>query len=434
MKKGDEKMKLAILGNACVREDTLEMKFVDMLQDYGIEKTNKLEESDYLLYITCAGVSDTIVQCLKDLSVLKQCKPQKTKVIVVGCLTKFDNLFANLKDDDSFKIIKNKDFIIPVFNYIASENKRNSYKTRLANRTRPLYKSNVAIQFFLEDGCSNRCTFCKTNYNKSKVISVPYEEALEHLRSLIRNGTRIITLSGENPTLYGIDLYQNKILHKLIHEISKEEGLFSIHVNELCVANMYPELIQELVSNPKVKSVSMQLETASDRLLKMMGRNHTLEQYDYYAGLLLQAGKYVDTILMSAFPTETYEDLDNTIAYLQSRGITYKGICEYVDFAALPSSKFPQLTKSEKKRHTAYLLDRMRIVNFNILSQRMEYFKYMILIGKLNGYHIFECNDANIALSQSLKYDNLEMGSVIAESPKRLVKKCKFNGRSAYFV
>ena len=42
MKKGDEKMKLAILGNACVREDTLEMKFVDMLQDYGIEKTNKL--------------------------------------------------------------------------------------------------------------------------------------------------------------------------------------------------------------------------------------------------------------------------------------------------------------------------------------------------------------------------------------------------------
>lgn len=427
-------MKLAILGNGCVREETLEIKFTNMLGDYGIERGRNLEESDYLLYITCAGVADTITQCMRDLNMLMKCKPEKMKIIVVGCLTKFDNLFEVFKTNDSFKIIKNKDFIIPVFNYIASENKRNSYKTRLDNRTRFLYKSNTSIQFFIEDGCSNRCTFCKTNYNNSKVVSVPFEQALNHLRGLIRSGTKSITISGENPTLYGIDLYQERILHKIINEISKEEGLLSIRVNELCASNMYPELINELVNNPKVKSVSMQLETASDRLLKMMGRNHTLEQYDYYVQLLRIAGKYVDTILMSAFPTETYEDLDMTIEYLRRREIYYKGICEYVDFGMLPSSKFPQLSKAEKKHHTKYLLDAMRIVNFNLLNSHMKNFDNILLVGNLNGYHIFECDNSQITLSQSRKFDDLKPGTIVHESPKRLVKKCKFTGKNVYFV
>ncbi len=427
-------LKLSILGNGCVREDTLEIKFIEKLKDYGLERAKCLEESDYLLYITCAGVADTIRKCLHDLYLLKRCKPKKTKVIIVGCLTKFDSLFDALKDDDSFKIIKNRDFIIPVFNYIASENKRNSYKTRLTNRTRFLYKTNTSIQFFLEDGCSNRCTFCKTNYNNSRVISVPYEHALEHLRNLIRTGTRSITFSGENTTLYGIDLYKERVLHKIIHEISNEEGLLNIRINELCAANMYPELIYELVNNPKVKSVGMQLETASDRLLKLMGRNHTLEQYDYYVRLLRDAGKYVDTVLMSGFPTETYDDLDLTIDYLKNRGIYYEGVCEYVDFGMLPSSKFPQIPDKEKRQHTKYLLDHISIVNFNLLSSHMKSFNTMLFIGNLDGYHIFECDNSQIALSQSKRFEDLEPGNVIDESPKRLVKKSKFNGKNVYRV
>lgn len=382
-------MKLAILGSGCAREDALEVRFLEKMGEYNLERAVNLEESDYLLYITCAGVSDTIKKCMRDLYVLKQCKPAKTKIIVVGCLTKFDNLFEAFRDDDSFKIIKNRDYIIPVYNYIADLNKRNTYRTRLDNRTRFFYKSNTSAQFFLEDGCSNRCTFCKTNYNNSKVISVPYELALEHLRNLVRSGTRSLILSGENTTLYGIDLYKERMLHKIIHEISKEEGLLSIRVNEVCVSNMYPELINELVCNPKVKSVSMHLETASDRLLKMMGRNHTLEQYDYYAKLLREKGKYVDTILMSSFPTEKYEDLDMTVDYLKRREIYYTGICEYVDFAMLPSSKFEQLPYLEKKRHTKYLLDAMRVVNFNLLTSHMKDFKNMLIVGHLDGYYVF---------------------------------------------
>ncbi len=427
-------MKLSILGSGCVREETLEIKFTSLLRKYGIEQARSLEESDFLLYITCAGIADTMKKCMSDLYLLQRCKPEKTKIIVVGCLTKFDSLFDDFKTDTSFKIIKNRDFIIPVYNYIASENKRNSYKTRLFNRTRFLYNSNTSIQFFLEDGCSNRCTFCKTNYNNSKVVSLPYEQCLEYLRELIKNGTKSITFSGENPTLYGIDLCQKQILHLLIHEISKEDGLLTISVNELCARNMYPELIEELVRNPKVKSVSMQLETASNRLLEMMDRGHTLEEFDYYVCLLRNAGKYVDTILMSGFPTETYEDLDSTVEYLNEREIYYNGICEYVDFELLPSSSFPQLSKFEKRKHTNYLLQKMSEVNYNLLSRHMKELRQVLLVGTLKGYFVFECDNSLIALSKSKRYQELEMGTLILEQPKRLVKKSSFNGHSLYHM
>ena len=66
---------------------------------------------------------------------------------------------------------------------------------------------------------------------------------LANLRKLIRNGTKEITLSGENTTIYGIDLYNKPIIHQLIHEISLEENLERIRLNEVTVQNMYPELL-----------------------------------------------------------------------------------------------------------------------------------------------------------------------------------------------
>lgn len=153
-----------------------------------------------------------------------------------------------------------------------------------------------------------------------------------------------------------------------------------------------------------------------------------------YAKLLRDAGKYVDTILMSGFPTETYADLDVTIDYLKRREIYYAGVCEYVDFEMLPSGKLPQLSKMEKKRHTKYLLDAMQIVNFNLLNSYMRDLKNMLFVGNLHGYHIFECDNSQVALNQSKRFDDLEFGSIISETPKRLVKKSKFNGRNVYRV
>lgn len=250
---------------------------------------------------------------------------------------------------------------------------------------------------------------------------------------MIRNGTKHITLSGENLGLYGLDLYKKPVLHLFIRELSKEPGLVAIHVNEIAPQNMYPELLEELRNNPKVTSVSMQIETASNNILKLMNRKHTLEEYDYYVRYLQETNTQIDTVLMTGFPKETIKDLDKTATYLQDRQILTSGICQYVDFEYIPSSKLEQLSKSEKRRHTTYLKQKLRNHNYQILTNAISNMEDATLIGKVNGNFVLKAsNNIIVGVSKSKEYEQIPLGSQLKKTPKRLVRKSSFNQEMIY--
>lgn len=428
--------KLALLGNGCIREEALELNFLKAMECAKIERATKLEEADYVLYITCAGVGDTIEQCITEIETLLYYKNEQKphlKIIITGCLTKIPGLFKEINQEEGIKVVTNKDWIIPVLNYINDENKRNTYQTKLQNRTRYMFTNPTYIQFFLETGCINHCSFCKTNYLSCKVESVPFDIALNYLKTMIKNGTKHIALSGDNLCIYGIDLYKKPVLHLFIRELSKEPGLVALHINEITPQNIYPELLEELRNNPKVISVSMQIESASNNILKLMNRNYTLEEYDYYVRYLKETNTQIDTVLMTGFPTETIEDLDKTFTYLQERQILSFGICQYVDFEYIPSSKLEQLPKREKIRHTAYLKQKIFNNNYQILTNYIPNMKDATLVGKMDGNFILKANNNTIVgVSKSKEYESLPLGTILEKTPKKLVRKSNFNHEMIY--
>lgn len=412
-------MKVLVYNKGCVREDIMTQNLRHKLELLGLEKTYSVREADVIIYITCAGLGDTIAECIKEIGLFNMLKKSDTKIILAGCLTNIPAIMDFYYENEDIKIVKNPDFLVPILNIINDENKRNTLTTRLENRTRGFFNNNTNVQFFLCNGCLNNCTFCKTNYMDEPLTSIPFEIALNHLKNLIKNGTKKITLSGENLTLYGIDLYGYPRLHEFIHELSKTPGLMQITVNEIAAQNMYPELLQELKTNSKVISVSIQIETASNSQLQLMNRAHTLEEYDAIAKPLIDAGKFVKTILMSGFPCETYEDLDTTINYLNDRGIYTEIICKYSDFPLLPSHEFEQLSKREKNEHTRYLRNAIKQVNHDILTQKMENTVPAIYYGK-EGNRIYLGN-FHVGYSIKKEHQDLELGSVVTTPAKRLV-------------
>ena len=419
-------MKVLILKKGCSKETPMYDELIRKMSQQGIEKTNYLEETDYLLYITCAGSGPNIDKCMKDLVDLEfYSRRHDIKIIVVGCLaTKLGFLLEHFKNIPHVKIISNRDWVIPAMNYISDMNKRNTYKEKLRNRTRYIDQDGIFIQFDLQEGCTNKCSFCKVHYMDQKLTSIPFEIALEYLTDMIRNkGTKVVYLNGDNPTLYGIDLYGRKRLHEFIHELSKVEGLERIGIGEQVAGNMYSELFNEIITNPKVVNVSFQLETASDRLLRLMNRNYTMEEYDYYVRRIIEAGKYVDTVLMSAFPTETQEDMDYTLKYLKERGIITRLICQYMDFPhVIPSSELEQYPNRVKREHTRYLKNGIREINYDIYMREMSNQNRLIYLrGKAENCF---CNpiDGIVTIPSSKRFDDLVPGTIITEAPQRLVK------------
>lgn len=400
-------MKILVYNNGCIREEALAKKLRNDIKSANNELCYKVMDADIIIYITCAGVKKTIIECVQDISAFLTVKRSDTKFIITGCLTKLDDIFREISTRDDIFIIKNPDFIVPTFNIINNENKRNSMKTKLENRTRFMYNSNTFVQFFLCNGCTNNCSFCKGNYLKEPIESIPYDIALNYLKSLVASGTRVITLTGENLTLFGIDLYGKPMLHEFIKDLCKIPNLEYITINEVTIQNMYPELLEVLCSEQKVKSVGIQIETASNRLLKLMNRNHDYEKMDYCIGKLTDAGKFITTVLMSGFPTETFDDLDFTISYLRKRNIYTELLCEYNDFELIPSSKLPQFNFREKRKHTIYLKNALNETNKEALIHKIIDTRKSIIIAKssrkvyvrnfFNGYTIKKVyQDANL--------------------------------------
>ena len=428
-------MKVGIINNGCVKEKCMQVNLFEKLKENNIEQAECLEESDYLVYITCGGVGDTIKKVMEDSFFLNDYSMKNnTKIIIVGCLLRnHGNLFEDLTNNPNIKFITNKDWVIPTINYINDMNKRNTLKEKLLNATQPLDPNNIGVQFLLQDGCSNMCTFCKVHYMDNKPTSFPFEVALDYLKNMIKKGTKIICLSGQNLTQYGIDLYDKKRLHEFIHELSKVEGLEMIYVQELVPGDMYEELLDEIITNPKVVSTLFQLETASDRLLKMMNRNYTLEQYDYYAKKIIDHNKHIDTLLIGGFPTETVEDMDHTIQYLNDRRIITLGICPYSDFEYIPSSKYPQLSKREIRKHVSHLVKARRKINKSIYLEELPKQKELIYFGQFNNAHYFHSSIPSIdAISISTIYDSLNLGEIVTGPPKRLIKKDKVGADYLY--
>ena len=196
-----------------------------------------------------------------------------------------------------------------------------------------------------------------------------------------------------------------------------------IIVNEITAQNMYPDLLEELASNKKVVQVSLQLESASDKILKAMNRGHNLEKYDYIVRRLQEQGKIIDTVLMTGFPTETEEDLEKTINYIKERKIYVEEISGYEDFYAIPSHELEQLSNSEKRRHLMIASKAIQKSNYEVLERTMGYpfTKETIVVGH-NDKRVYL---ANSMTHYSIKKDlyNLPLGTIVKDQPKRIVKR-----------
>lgn len=416
-------MNVFILNDGCVREDALTQNLRERLKKENHNITTDYKNADILVYTTCAGTGYSIDECIKTSYCLQYYKKETSPLIITGCLAGLVKELDFVKNRNDIKIIENKDFVVPVTNYINEENKRTTKKLSLEHATRKICNEDIFIQFMLEDGCTNKCSFCKTHYYPKKVESISYLDALTYLKEKIRNGTKIISLSGDNLTLYGIDIYKKPVLHNFIHELSEEEGLKYIIVNEITAQNMYPDLLEELASNKMVVQVSLQLESASDKILKAMNRGHNLEKYDYIVRRLQEQGKIIDTVLMTGFPTETGEDLEKTINYIKERKIYVEEISGYEDFYAIPSHELEQLSNSEKRRHLMIASKAIQKSNYEVLERTMGYpfTKETIVVGH-NDKRVYL---ANSMTHYSIKKDlyNLPLGTIVKDQPKRIVKR-----------
>ena len=169
-------------------------------------------------------------------------------------------------------------------------------------------------------GCDNFCTFCIVPFTRGREVSREPDNILREVSSLVQKGAREIWLLGQNVNSYnarGFDFYQ------LLDAVSQVEGLERIRFTSPHPNDWNNALSDLMAERPTICShLHLPFQAGSDRLLQMMNRQHTIEQYLDKIRYMQSINPWIEisTDLIVGFPTETEEDFQETLRVVEEVG------------------------------------------------------------------------------------------------------------------
>ena len=305
-------------------------KLCAMLDDMGYIKGITAAECDLIIYNTCAVRENAELKVYGNLGQLKfqKRKNPDLKIAVCGCmmqqshvvdeiktkyrhvdlvfgthnLYKFPELLVNSMDSDKI--------LVDVWDVDGEvvEGLRSTRKFEL--------KAYVNIMY----GCNNFCTYCIVPYTRGRERSRTPEDIMNEIKELVANGTKEITLLGQNVDSYGKTLENPVSFAELLRMVNEIEGLERIRFMTSHPKDISDEVIYAMRDCDKVcEFLHLPVQCGSSRLLKKMNRHYTKE---YYLEIIEKAKREIPDIafstdLMIGFPGETEEDLLDTIDVVQ---------------------------------------------------------------------------------------------------------------------
>ena len=196
----------------------------------------------------------------------------------------------------------------------------------------------------IAEGCNKHCTYCIIPKIRGEYRSIPIEELVESARELAAQGVKELILVAQETTLYGIDLYGEKSLYRLLDELNKIEGIYWIRILYCYPEEINDELIEAIKNEPKVcHYLDMPIQHASDNVLKRMGRKTDKQELlDIVAKLRKEIPDIaLRTTLIAGFPGETQADHEEVMEFIDEIEFDRLGVFTYSREEDTPAATMP---------------------------------------------------------------------------------------------
>jgi len=205
-------------------------------------------------------------------------------------------------------------------------------------------------------GCLGDCTFCAVRKSRGTICSRSIDTVLHEFRKGLERGYKHFGLLATDLGAYGRD--QGHTLVDLLNEMIKETGDYHVglrNVNPYFLNKMFEELIP-VFSSGKISFLSSAVESGSNRILRLMQRKYTIEEFKRcirvlnkeYPAILLR------TQAMVGFPTETDKDFQKTVEALDELTFDWVEVYKFSrrkgTAAARMEDQVPQKIKEDRHR------------------------------------------------------------------------------------
>lgn len=239
----------------------------------------------------------------------------------------------------------------------------------------------------ISNGCNSFCSYCIVPYSRGRETSRPAKDILKEIKSLVAAGYTEITLLGQNVNSYGLDQVGIGL-----RKASPAKGIppFVKFLAQVCCFRQLKQvrfmtsnpwdfsdaLIDCIAQHPQIdRFVHLPVQSGSNRILKLMNRGYTWQDYLKLVNKLKKKVKNLTlgTDIIVGFPGETKADFQATINLAKKVGWQVAFVARYSPRPGTAAAKMPDNVSAVTKKQRWQILE--NLINQPYLTHRPKVIK-----------------------------------------------------------
>jgi ribosomal protein S12 methylthiotransferase len=307
-----------------------------LLLKNGYEVAANPDSADFHIINTCGFLEAARQEAIDTVARTIKVKKPTAKIIVTGCMVSIQkNKLADLFPQIHYFLgSADVDQILTAVRSLEKGEIVSTAKSFLQNGEVPRLTSTPKHYAYLKiaEGCRKQCAFCIIPKIKGPLSSKSLEQIDKEFNALIGQGVKEIILIAQDLGDYGKDRREEGSLHKLLRHLLEKPGQFWIRLLYLYPDEIDDALIEIIQNNPRVLPyLDMPIQHINDRLLKLMfrktSRNDILETISKLKEKIPHI--VIRTSLMVGFPSETEEEFEELVSFVQKAHLDNVGVFSY---------------------------------------------------------------------------------------------------------
>lgn len=353
-------MKILFISLGCDKNLVDTEMMLGLLGREGYSFTDDEAEADVVVVNTCCFIGDAKEESINMLLEMAELKDsgQLKALIAAGCLAQRyrEEIQQEIPQVDAVVGTSAIEEIAEAVREVLEGRSRNHYRELdekpAVFADRILTTGGHFAYLKIAEGCNKRCTYCIIPKVRGNYRSVPLEELTAQAEKLAEQGVRELILVAQETTLYGMDLYGEKTLPRLLKSLAGIDGIHWIRLLYCYPEEITEELIETIAEEPKIcHYLDIPIQHAADEVLKRMGRR--THQEELRQQIIKLRERIPDiclrTTLISGFPGETEEDFEELYRFVNEMEFDRLGVFTYSQEEDTAAAEMPDQIEEEVK-------------------------------------------------------------------------------------
>ena len=342
--------KVAMVSLGCPKNQVDAEQMLYTLKNAGFELVSEEAAADVIIINTCGFIEDAKQEAIENILEASRCKSEGALklLVVTGCLAERyrDDITEEIPEVDMVVGIGSNGKIAELINSALEGEPKNSYGEKFSldlDAKRILGGMPYTAYVKIADGCDNCCTYCAIPMIRGRFRSRKIESIVEEVKELAAGGVSEIVITAQDTTAYGIDIYGEYALPRLLRELCRIDGIHWIRTLYTYPDKITDELLNTIRDEEKLcKYLDIPIQHCNNRILKKMNRKGSREELEATLSRIREVIPDITlrTTLITGFPGETEEEFCELCEFVKKWRFDRLGCFAYSAEEDTPAAEF----------------------------------------------------------------------------------------------